>query len=192
MARVRRPEREQRICGVHNLVFLSFHNTTKISDAVEQIKKYFRYFPELHQLWATRPNVNPPAITTGVGPHGRSTLYIQPLDDCNIDPALRDPPVNFSRSFGTNTTNTVPQASLPIPFTQSNTLPSTPASRSSVESGTSNENETPSATPRPKSYLDEALAKARASIKKIPQKWSFEDRIIELQEYVFVIIINHI
>ena len=171
--------------------FLYFHNTTKILDSIEQIKKDFRYFPELHQLWAAHPNVNPPAITTGVGPHGGSTLYIQPLDNSNIDPALRDPPVNFRCSFGTDTTDTVPQAPLPALFTQSNTLPSTPTSRLSSQPRIGNENETPSVS-HPKSYLDEALAKAHTSIKKIPQKWSFEDHIIELQEYISIIIIVEI
>ena len=55
----------------------------------------------------------------------------------------------------------------------------------------SNENETPSVS-CPKSYLDEALVKVHTSIKKIPQKWSFEDCIIELQEYVSIIIIVEI
>ena len=160
-------------------------------DAIEQIKKDFCYFPELHQLWATCPNVNPPAITTGVGPQGRSTLYIQPLDNSNIDPALQDPPVNFSHSFSTNTTNTVPQAPLPAPFTQSNTLPSTPTSCLSSQPRMGNENETPSVS-HPKSYLDEALVNTHTSMKKIPQKRSFEDCIIELQEYVSIIIIVEI
>ena len=171
--------------------FLYFCSTTKILDAIEQIKKDLCYLPELHQLWATHPNVNPPAITTAVGPHGRSTLYIQPLDNSNINPALRDPPVNFSHSFSTNTTNTLLQAPLPALFTQSNTLPSTPTSHSSSQPRMGNENETPSVS-HPKSYLDEALAKAHTSIKKIPPKWSYEDCIIELQEYISIIIIVEI
>ena len=30
----------------------------------------FPFFPHLHALLATHPNLNPVAVTTGVGPHG--------------------------------------------------------------------------------------------------------------------------
>ncbi|KAJ7113609.1 hypothetical protein C8R44DRAFT_881892 [Mycena epipterygia] len=46
-----------------------------------QIEQEFPFFPRLHQIFATRPNVTPIAITTGVGPRGPSTLYVQPPDE---------------------------------------------------------------------------------------------------------------
>ncbi|KAE9406842.1 hypothetical protein BT96DRAFT_987109, partial [Gymnopus androsaceus JB14] len=42
------------------------------------IVKRFPFFPRLHALFSALPNVNPPAITTGFGPNGRSTVYYQP------------------------------------------------------------------------------------------------------------------
>lgn len=38
----------------------------------------FPFFPRLHRLYCARPNSTPPAITTGVGPEGRSVVYLQP------------------------------------------------------------------------------------------------------------------
>jgi hypothetical protein len=48
------------------------------------------FFPNCHRIWATRPNINPLAVTTGVGPHGRCVTIMQPPDDGleNIDPVL--------------------------------------------------------------------------------------------------------
>jgi len=60
----------------------------------EQIVGDFSYFPEMHRLFSTHPNFNPPAVTTGVGPQGRKTVHFQALTDFQraispvIDPSL--------------------------------------------------------------------------------------------------------
>ncbi|KAG1859412.1 hypothetical protein C8R48DRAFT_673954 [Suillus tomentosus] len=48
------------------------------------------FFPNCHRIWATHPNINPSAVTTSVGPHGRCVTFMQPADDGleNIDPVL--------------------------------------------------------------------------------------------------------
>ena len=56
---------------------------------VDEIEKEFIFFPALHRIFASRPNVTPIVITTGVGPHGPKTTWIQPPgDNSNIDPVL--------------------------------------------------------------------------------------------------------
>jgi hypothetical protein len=42
---------------------------------IDEITKDFPLFPRLHVMLHTRPNVVPPVLTTGVGPHGRSVVY---------------------------------------------------------------------------------------------------------------------
>ena len=84
--------------------------------------------------------------------------------------------------WGTNTTNTVPQVATPSSASTSEAPPPTPAAPHSFSNILQNKNQTPAATSCPKSYLDEALERAKASVKKIPQKHFFEDCIIELQE----------
>lgn len=55
--------------------------------AAEQIEDEFPFFPRLHAILAARPNVNPIAITTGVGPQGRKTVYYQAPDSYEGLPA---------------------------------------------------------------------------------------------------------
>ncbi|KAJ3964477.1 hypothetical protein EV361DRAFT_1037887 [Lentinula raphanica] len=42
------------------------------------IVKKFPFFPRLHSLLVGRPNIEPPAITTGFGPQGMATVFYQP------------------------------------------------------------------------------------------------------------------
>ncbi|KAF8152896.1 hypothetical protein B0H34DRAFT_800175 [Crassisporium funariophilum] len=68
--------------------------TERAKNIWEQIINDFLYFPELHHLLATRPNFNPPAVTTGVGPEGHKTVHYQAPGGVQraatpvIDPAL--------------------------------------------------------------------------------------------------------
>lgn len=48
---------------------------------VEDICAKFEFFPQLHQLVATRPNVIPICLTTGIGPSGPETIFVQQPDD---------------------------------------------------------------------------------------------------------------
>ncbi|KAG1764981.1 hypothetical protein EDD22DRAFT_845578 [Suillus occidentalis] len=42
----------------------------------------FRFFPVLHRILSSHPNVTPIAIPTGIGPHGKKTVHFQvPSDD---------------------------------------------------------------------------------------------------------------
>lgn len=58
--------------------------------STDEIMVEFLLFARLHAIFATRPNVTPPAVITGVGPHGRQTIHYQPLsNEANINPQLR-------------------------------------------------------------------------------------------------------
>ncbi|KAG2059111.1 hypothetical protein BDR06DRAFT_875116, partial [Suillus hirtellus] len=44
---------------------------------VDEIVQKFLFFPILHCILSSHPNITPIAITTGVGPHGKKTLHYQ-------------------------------------------------------------------------------------------------------------------
>ncbi|KAI0687306.1 hypothetical protein C8Q76DRAFT_635374 [Earliella scabrosa] len=123
------------------------------------------FFPRLHCLLCTRPNVIPIAVTTGVGPQGASTIHyqIQPpltapaplqrtISDSLIDPALRNVDVNQVTATPARATQVVNAQD-----------PATPATV------------TPSSTENAQ-RLATAMAKARGTIKLVPKKRTFEDR----------------
>ncbi|KIK73192.1 hypothetical protein PAXRUDRAFT_124964, partial [Paxillus rubicundulus Ve08.2h10] len=45
----------------------------------------FPFFPDLHRIWATKPNKNPIVVTTGVRPSGKRMLIMQPLTSSRAD-----------------------------------------------------------------------------------------------------------
>jgi hypothetical protein len=45
--------------------------------SADEIVSKFPFFPDLHRMLSTRPNVTPIVITTGVGPAGKKTLHYQ-------------------------------------------------------------------------------------------------------------------
>ncbi|KAG2072925.1 hypothetical protein BDR04DRAFT_1230188 [Suillus decipiens] len=47
----------------------------------DEIVQQFQFFPVLHRILSSRPNVTLIAITTGVGPQGRKTVHYQPPSD---------------------------------------------------------------------------------------------------------------
>ncbi|KLO03788.1 hypothetical protein SCHPADRAFT_766720 [Schizopora paradoxa] len=82
-----------------------YHYTNKTSE--DELQLEFPAFKRLHKLLCTRPNVVPPAVTTGVGPGGRKTNHYQAteehlqqsnqdtqllMDDSMIDPQLLPTP----------------------------------------------------------------------------------------------------
>jgi len=78
----------------------------------------------MHHLFSTRPNFNPPAVTTGVGPQGRKTVHYQAPTESQhatspaIDPSLigltflplTRPPLSSSNTFNStvNKSTTTP------------------------------------------------------------------------------------
>jgi hypothetical protein len=134
----------------------------------------------MHKFLATRSNITPPAITTGVGPHGRKIVHLQPpagekrLEspewDPEIDPALKPSP---SQAHA-NEPSTPPAdddlrspMSSPVVITSS----SPPAPVTDRRPGRGN-------TGALASSFDRAL-KSNSSLR--PSKVSFEDKLFDLQ-----------
>ena len=127
-----------------------------------------------------RPNVTPIAVTTGVGPHGKKTLHLQPLDPepqaeftdsqvsqfCTLHDALNH--VQTQGSAGAVKGDTV-DLSLgclePENFSLKNTQ--TPANKRG---------------PKPSSFSQESLSKAKERIQKAPKKRTIEDTLFDIQK----------
>ncbi|KAG1860201.1 hypothetical protein DFJ58DRAFT_874981 [Suillus subalutaceus] len=63
-------------------------NSTTTADAQsiwDEIIQKFPFFPVLHRILLSRPNVTPIAVTTGVGPRGKKTLHYQAPSDSEDD-----------------------------------------------------------------------------------------------------------
>lgn len=176
--------------------FKSFLVVTLRSDlqCIEQIIIDFPYFPELHRLLSTRPNFNPPALTTGVGPQGRKTVHYQAPAQVQraVSPAID--PYLIGLTFP-------PRPRPPLgPSATSNTMATEPTTVPSSEP-VAQEKENPRAafvTPArgPKSsafgstQLDDAVCKARASgsVKPLSAKRgsSIEDAFTKMSRCVYL------
>ncbi|KAL1744855.1 hypothetical protein HDZ31DRAFT_73939 [Schizophyllum fasciatum] len=66
-----------------------------------QIEDEFPFFPRLHRLLASKPNVEPYAITTGVGPNGPHTTYYQPPPPGHrlLSPGASQPPQTWQDHY---------------------------------------------------------------------------------------------
>ncbi|PPR07899.1 hypothetical protein CVT24_002830 [Panaeolus cyanescens] len=162
--------------------------TDRARNLWEDIVRQYPYFPALHRLLSSRPNQNPPAITTGVGPHGHRTVYYQApegyvgagqvVDDSAIDPVLLAQSHDASQSPPSAASQT------------EDAPPSTSASQAS---------QAPSSTVSDvgvygSSKLNDAVKKAHATIKPISNTTNkrphsqIEDTITRLSERSFAII----
>ncbi len=137
----------------------------------------FPFFPRLHALLATHPNLNPVVITTGVGPHGQEVLNLRgsssaasapqsTIPDSVIDPSLLD-----QDHFGATPSSPSPSQFPPAIPTQ----PSTPSS-SSVQLATPRK-----CIPSISGRLEAAITKASTTISRVPKKRSIEDTFMFMQ-----------
>lgn len=67
---------------VPHLIIFIVH---RLNYDAEDICKKFEFFPQLHKLMATRPNVVPICLTTGTGPSGAETIFVQRPDNVTED-----------------------------------------------------------------------------------------------------------
>jgi hypothetical protein len=145
---------------------------------LEEIERVFPFFPCLHRIFATCPNVIPICVTTALGLTGRSTVWYQPptqsqpqtVGDDVIDPELRalsarpaptQPACAFGMdvTVGLNTTMVQPAHSQP----STDMTPVTPR------------------PPKPSLYAHEAIEKPHASISKVPTKRMLADTLMDIQ-----------
>ncbi|KAF8056303.1 hypothetical protein FPV67DRAFT_1531959 [Lyophyllum atratum] len=141
----------------------------------DEIVRVWPYFPRMHALFGSRPNVTPIAVTTGVGPNGLQTQWFQRPDDF-IDPVLLNTPerpvasaptqpLTATRSFGSEHTNYEPGTPTP-----------SQVSRSQVSG---------SLLPRyakPSSASRDAIERLKASNSTVPKKRSAIDQLLELSK----------
>ncbi len=154
--------------------FLAFHRNLLSSDnlLLEQIELDFKFFPRLHRIFASRPNVTPIVITTALGPHGRKTVWVQPPDDeTTTVPVGGPPPSTPVRAFGVDVTQAVVNQTpitTAVPLSDKSHMPSSDCSSQRA--------------PKSSAVSWEAIEKARSYIEKVPQKRTLLDTLVEIQE----------
>src|SRR5271168_3503665 len=162
------------------------------------------FFPRLHQIFASRPNVTPIVITTALGPQGRKTVWYQPPDGNDTAPPAAvsasqpAPPSTPARGPSTpaHGPSTPAHDSSPPAHVPSHTF-GTDVTRNIINLSTPDVSSTsPSKTamlppslsgkrgPKPSAVLREAIDRARSYIEKVPQKRTLIDTLLEMQEYV--------
>jgi hypothetical protein len=144
--------------------------------STEEIIAAWQYFPRFHALYASRPNVNPITITTGIGPTGPQTQWLQRPDDF-IDPALHEAeppstpvPLTASRSFGSDHTN------IYEPVTPSPHPP--PASQPPASSAT--------CLPKPSTAYRHAIDQLKATVQVVPKKRTVIDVLVDASRYALM------
>ena len=145
---------------------------------LEDIVADFPFFPRLHRFLLSCTNTNPPVVVTGVGPQGRVVVHYQapartvpPPGDELIDPALRS--LN-SGNVITSTGSDIDSAP-----------PLSPPLSHSAPCQIDKENTPPVVTPKkskaPTVSVSQLVENAKATIKKIPTKRTFEEMLCDLQ-----------
>jgi hypothetical protein len=143
---------------------------------LDKIIKDFPYFPELHRLFSTRPNITLIAVTTGVGPDGYRTIHYQA--PANVGDFVRPEPVIDPQLLALEAP--VPPLAQPILGASNhiNLPPLVQPPPSTTPGGAENVIgfKTPAKAPKASTFgsekLDSAVAKARGNIKTIPSKRS--------------------
>jgi hypothetical protein len=148
--------------------------------STEEIVAAWPYFPRFHVLYASHPNVNPITITTGIGPTGPQTQWLQCPDDF-INPALRDAepsstpsPLTASCSFGSDQTN-IYDLVTPSPHPP-------PALQPPADSVTH--------LPKPSTAHHHAIDQMKATIQVVPKKRTVIDVLVDASRYALMFFIN--
>ncbi|KAF9236109.1 hypothetical protein BU15DRAFT_77315 [Melanogaster broomeanus] len=146
---------------------------------------------ELHRIWAAKPNKNPIAITTGIGPGGKKTLYMQPLASPETtDPIARgegDDAFEFTE-LQYSEIRTL-QDALNIAKTRQNTTPSLETDGGKENLATSSwplsqpALLTPQHTaPKSSSLSQDSISKVKDHIQKVPKKRTIEDTLMAIHK----------
>ncbi|KAL0957240.1 hypothetical protein HGRIS_001055 [Hohenbuehelia grisea] len=161
--------------------YLDFHippegpgagTSEKAKNPWDKLSSEFPFFKELHALLFTHPNVTPPAITTGVGPHGRKVVHYQPPNlpqNTQVPvPASSDP---FHGLIDLVLVNNPPLN--PVTLLR---IPSLPKALDDAHVSSDKENVPLPATPTPKtkpkaSQFGEHIKRANQKISVVPRKY---------------------
>jgi hypothetical protein len=125
---------------------------------------------------ATHPNLNPVAITVGMGPSGRETTQFRTsvISDNQIDPALL--------ALSQNTP--LPSPTLYVAASGTENVAAHAAVHPTTPHHTATTIQTPKRGPKPSVFNSEKLgvAVAKASVKVVSKKRSWEDAFITVQK----------
>ncbi|KAG6330303.1 hypothetical protein ID866_8784 [Astraeus odoratus] len=130
-----------------------------------QIIKQFPFFSELHRIFVACPNITPIAMTTEVGPQGKKTLHLQPLDE---------PQIEFSSSQ-VSQIQTLQDA---LNYVQAQTSADMARDDTRDLSQTLSEKD-----PRVSSLSWKSFSKAKEHVQKVLKKHTIEDTLFEIQKY---------
>ncbi|KAF9237945.1 hypothetical protein BU15DRAFT_62796 [Melanogaster broomeanus] len=166
------------------------HTPEAAKNICNDIKSQFPFFPELHRIWAAKPNKNPIAITTGVGPGGKKTLYMQPLaSPKTTDPIARgegDDAFEFTELQYSEIWTL--QDALNIAKTRQNTTPSLETDGGKENLATSWPSSQPALStlqhtaPKSSSLSQDSISKAKDHIQKVPKKRTIEDTLMAIHK----------
>ncbi|KAI6094257.1 hypothetical protein F5141DRAFT_1224644 [Pisolithus sp. B1] len=147
------------------------------------------FFPILHCIFSSRPNITPIAVTTGVGPHGRKTVHFQPpSDDEGSGPVLSGDQVSQVCTLQDVLNAEMAHRGVVSPSFE---LPEDMGFSGEPSFGEEQEKENspvppqPSATPigkqKPSSFSSGSIDKAKQRISLVPKKRSFEETLLDMQ-----------
>ncbi|KAG1728874.1 uncharacterized protein EDB91DRAFT_1060292 [Suillus paluster] len=167
--------------------------TPKAQCIWDEIVEQFKFFPVLHQILSSCPNVTLIAITTGVGPHGRKTVHYQPPSD-DEGPELASENFSQIQSLHTALQNEAAQHGISPSFESpfNNIIDPSDFSQPLYDVNDKENDPPPSSqsTPTPttkralksSSMLQDSLTKARQRISKVPKKRTLDETLINMQK----------
>ena len=146
-------------------------------------------------MLSARPNINPPIITTGVGPQGRHAIYLQPpegsipqFEDGVPGPAQPFSDANVNLELSEERRQDQYRTFMDvIEAANATQAPPPPPVQQLIRTHSSAEKENvqPPATPNTAGSMARALMdKAKSNIKKLPPKPSLEETLVKLSRYV--------
>ncbi|KAL4062916.1 hypothetical protein J3A83DRAFT_4380489 [Scleroderma citrinum] len=151
----------------------------------DQITKEFPFFPELHRIFVAHPNVTPIAVTTGVGPHGKKTLHLQPLDEPQ-ESQVEFTGLDMSQIQTLQDALNYAQTQVPTESVAggSNTMASSQISAEKENLFSKLQTPLNKKSPKTSSLSQENLFKAKENIHKVSKKCTIEDTLFEIQKYI--------
>ncbi|KAI5985954.1 hypothetical protein EDD15DRAFT_2200333 [Pisolithus albus] len=163
--------------------------TEKARSIWDEIVQECPFFPILHCIFSSRPNITPIAVTTGVGPHGRKTVHFQPpSDDEGSGPVLSGDQMSQVRTLQDVLNAEMAHHGVVSPSFE---LPEDMGFSGEASFSEEQEKENspvppqPSATPigkqKPSSFSSGSIDKAKQRISLVPKKRSFEETLLDMQ-----------
>ncbi|KAL0954279.1 hypothetical protein HGRIS_005407 [Hohenbuehelia grisea] len=173
----------------------------------QSITEEFPFFPRLHVIFSSRPNVNPPAVMTVLGRNGPQTRFFQPItpevqqqpqpmsttpvNDSDLNTFLDNPEVQHQYRTLQEALFAASQHVPPATPQSGNNLDAEPFETPFHQERTPSPPPTPTPTPAPASRASmppstpaelTAVAQAKLSAHVRPRKPTFEEGLLEISK----------